>query len=252
MSRLCLLATLAVLAAACGNETGEPGSRQSVVVFAAASLGDAFTEMEQAFEEAKPGYDIRLNFGGSSSLRQQLLEGAPADVFASADQSNMDSVVEEGLIGGDSDVVFARNRMTIAVPAGNEAGLESLADFADTELLLGLCAETVPCGRFAREVLANAGVVASLDTNEPDVRALLTKIEAGELDGAIVYHTDTSGSADLVESVAIPDAQNVDALYPIAPLASASNPDGAAEFIAYVTGDQQGQAILAEQGFLSP
>ena len=252
MFRLWLVAILAVLAAACGGETDEPGSGRTVVVFAAASLGDAFTEMAQAFEDANPGYDIQLNVGGSSSLRQQLLEGAPADVFASADETNMTMVVDDGLITANSQSIFARNRMVIAVPAGNEAGIESLADFAESELLLGLCADTVPCGRFARQILTGAGVIPSLDTNEPDVRALLTKIEAGELDGGIVYHTDAAGSTDLVESIEIPDPQNVEAPYPIAALASSPNPDGAAEFIAFVTGEQQGQAILADHEFLAP
>ncbi|MFN3217849.1 MAG: molybdate ABC transporter substrate-binding protein [Acidimicrobiales bacterium] len=231
-----------------GGTDGEIGG--TVLVFAAASLTDAFDDIETAFEAEYPGVDVQLNLAGSSSLREQILEGAPADVFASANQSNMDQLIEAGEVGGDAPV-FAANLLQIAVPAGNPAGVTGLEDFAREELLIGLCAEGVPCGDFAREALANAAVEASIDTNEPDVRALLTKIGADELDAGIVYVTDVTAADDLVEGVDIAEDVNVVAGYPIAPLDGAPNPDAAAAFVDFVL-SEEGQAILVSYGFAAP
>jgi molybdate transport system substrate-binding protein len=219
-------------------------------VSAAASLTDAFAEVEAAFETANPGVDVVMNLGSSSSLRQQILEGAPADVFASANPSNMDQVVAAGQAAGEP-TTFALNLLQIAVPAGNPAGITGLHDFANEEFLIGLCAEDVPCGDFGRQALANAGVVPAIDTNEPDVRALLTKLEAGELDAGITYVTDVLSSGGAVEGIAIPGEVNVVAAYPIVALTSAPNPAGAAAFVAFVLSDP-GQTILASYGFTSP
>lgn len=231
-----------------GGVDGELGG--TVLVFAAASLSDAFAEVEGAFEAEYPGVDVRLNPAGSSSLREQILQGAPADVFASADQSIMDEVTEAGEVHAEVQV-FARNRLQIAVPAGNPAGVAGLDDFARPDLLIGLCAEGVPCGDFARDALARAGVEASIDTDEPDVRALSTKIGAGELDAGIVYVTDVIAAGDPIEGIDIPDDQNVVASYPIAALAGAPNPDAAAAFVDFVL-SEQAQAILVSSGFTRP
>ncbi len=220
-----------------------------LLVSAAASLTDAFGDLEAAFEEAHPDVDIMLNLGASSALREQILEGAPADVFASANASNMDQVVEAD--EASESKVFATNRLQIAVPPGNPGGLAGLDDFADEALLIGLCEEEVPCGDFGRQALENAGVTPSIDTNEPDVRALLTKIEADELDAGIVYVTDVASTDGGVEGIDIPDELNVLAEYPIAALSSAPNPDAAAAFVAFVL-SEEGQAILAEYGFGAP
>lgn len=217
---------------------------------AAASLTDAFAEIEVAFEVAHPGVDVVLNFGGSSSLREQILEGAPVDVFASADPSNMSRVVDAGEVSSEPRTL-ARNLLQIAVPAGNPGGVTGLGDFARAELLIGLCAEGVPCGDFARAVLANAGVTPAIDTNEPDVRALLTKIAEGELDAGIVYRSDIASQAGAVEGIDLPEAINLVVEYLIAVLAEAPNPDSAAAFVSYVL-SEQGQAILAKYGFASP
>jgi len=221
-----------------------------VLVSAAASLSDAFGDLESAFETANPGFDVVVNLGSSSSLREQILEGAPVDVFASANTSNMDQVWAGGETAGEP-ATFALNLLQIAVPAGNPAGITGLRDFANEELLIGLCAEEVPCGDFGRQALANAGVTAAIDTNEPDVRALLTKIEAGELDAGITYVTDVLSAGGAVAGVVIPDDVNVVAAYPIVTLTSAPNPDGAAAFVAFVL-SEPGQAILASYGFTSP
>lgn len=241
-----------LLPACIGNPTAtdlESRLDGEVLVSAAASLTDAFAEVEAAFEAANPGVDVVLNLGASSALREQILEGAPADVFASANTSNMDQVVEAG--EADGPQIFVTNLLQITVPAGNEAGVTSLGDFANEALLIGLCAEEVPCGDFGRQALENAGVTPAIDTNEPDVRALLTKVEAGELDAGIVYVTDVLSTVSTVEGIDIPEEDNVVANYPIAALANAPNPDAAAAFVAFVL-SAEGQAILAEFGFSSP
>ncbi len=242
------LATAALLLAACGG-TGNSASSE-VLVSAASSLTEAFTEMETAFESANPEIDVVLNIGGSSALREQILAGAPADVFASANTSNMGLVVDAGDVEGEP-AIFARNRLEIAVPVGNPGNVTGLADLARGELLIGLCAESVPCGDYGRQVLQNAGVIPAVDTEEPNVRALLTKIEVGELDAGIVYETDVASTDGEVTGVGIPDGDNVHADYPIAVLAEAPNMDGAAVFFAFVL-SEEGRAILANHGFVLP
>ena len=239
------LATVGTVAA-CGGDAAE----ESLVVSAAASLDGAFTEIAAVFEDQHPGNDVLLNFAGSSTLREQILEGSPVDVFASANISNMDAVVEAGEVSGQSEV-FALNRLQIAVPAGNPAGVESLADFSDEALLIGLCAAGVPCGDFARETLALAGVHPAIDSDEPDVRALLTKIAEGEIDAGITYITDIAASGDDVDGIEIPDDVNVLAEYPIATVASTASPEAAAAFVELVL-SETGQAILRGHGFASP
>lgn len=234
------------LATACASEDDST----SVIVSAAASLTDAFAAIESAFEEANPGVDVVLNLGGSSTLREQILEGAPADVFASANLSNMDQVVEAGAVAGEPRI-FVRNLLQIAVPPGNPGGVTGLIDFGRDELLIGLCAEGVPCGEFAREALDAAGVVPATDTNEPDVRALLTKIEAGELDAGITYVSDVVSAGGSVEGIDIPEAENVVAVYPIAVLAEAASPGESEDFVDFVL-SAVGQAILVEHGFAAP
>jgi molybdate transport system substrate-binding protein len=243
--RIALRILVIVALAGCDGQGDE-----ELLVSAAASLSGAFAEIELAFEEAHPEMDLILNLGGSSALREQILGGAPVHIFASANMSNMDEVVAAGQVVGDPRV-FAVNRLEIAVPAGNPAGVNGLDDFSDDGLLLGLCAEAVPCGGYAREVLANAGVTPAIDTNEPDVRALLTKIEAGELDAGITYVTDVASAGETIEGVEIPDSVNVAAEYSIAVLAGAANEQIASAFIELVLSDE-GQAILSEYGFSSP
>lgn len=249
---LAFIAWLALpLTVACAGTTpaGEP-AQGPLLVSAAASLTDAFGDIEPAFETANPGVELVLNLGSSSALREQILEGAPADVYASANQSNMEAVADAGELAGAARI-FARNRLQIAVPSGNPAGVAGLADFADPELLVGLCAEGVPCGDFARQALARAGVTPALDTNEPDVRSLLTKIEAGELDAGITYVTDVASAAGLVEGIEIPEQYNLSAEYPVAVLAHSPHPRAAAAFVVFVL-SPEGQAILARHGFAAP
>ena len=224
--------------------------RQEVLVSAAASLTDAFAAIETAFEELHPDIDIVLNLGGSSALREQLLAGAPADVFASANQANMDSIAAAGLVIGNA-TDFAINGLEIAVPSGNPANVAGLSDFDNDTLLLGLCAAAVPCGDLARTALANAGIEPAVDTNEPSVRALLTKIEAGELDAGIVYASDVATSRGRVDGIPIASEHNLTAHYPIAVLRAGRNGIDAQTFVDFVT-SQEGRQILSNNGFRLP
>jgi molybdate transport system substrate-binding protein len=229
-----LAALLSITACGDDDDSSRDGSG-AITVFAASSLTDAFTEMAAAFEASNDGAGVTLNFGGSSSLREQILAGAPADVFASADS-------------GDDGTSFASNVLVLAVPDGNPGDVQSLADLSRADLLVGLCAAEVPCGAIARRVLEGAGVEPSLDTEEPDVRSLLTKLVEGELDAGLVYRTDARSAGDAVESVALPSGLPATTTYPIAALID----DATAEaFVAFVLSDA-GQEILASHGFGPP
>ena len=163
-----LMMVLAVIA--CGGSVDDTSVRRELVVSAAASLTEAFREIETEYESANPDVDVILNLGGSSLLREQILSGAPVGVFASASLRIMDQISDAGHLDGQSRV-FARNRMAIAVPAGNPAGVLGLDDLGDEGLLVGLCAPTVPCGDLAGRVLAAAGIRPAVDTEEPNVRS---------------------------------------------------------------------------------
>ncbi|MEX0864163.1 MAG: molybdate ABC transporter substrate-binding protein [Acidimicrobiia bacterium] len=221
-----------------------------LLVSAASSLTGAFAEIEAAFEKMNPQVDVILNLGGSSALREAILEGAPVDVFAPADTSNMERVADAGGLAGEP-TVFARNLLQIAVPSGNPANVSTLADFARDELLIGLCAADVPCGSLARQAFWAAGVTPAIDTNEPSVRGLLTKIEAGELDAGITYVTDVLSAERAVDGVDIPVDENIVASYPIGIMADAPNPETAEAFVAFVLSGVGG-AILIRHGFSSP
>jgi molybdate transport system substrate-binding protein len=241
---------LAGTMAVSGCSGASESDSRDVVVSAAASLSDVFRDMEASFERVHPEFDVLLNIGGSAALREQILEGAPADVFASANVETMDEVLAGGEVEGTADI-FAENHMVIAVPAGNPGAVVGLEDFARTDLFVGLCAKSVPCGAFARQILASADVDPSVDSNEPNVRSLLLKIGLGEIDAGIVYVTDAISAAGLVDSITVPVNHDVTAEYPIALLASAPNPAGGEAFIRFVT-SAEGAAILEDHGFELP
>ena len=251
---------LGLAATACGGDTDDPGGGTgdagataldgTITVYAAASLTDAITDAATAFEDGHPGVTVEINAAGSHSLREQILAGAPADVFAPADTSHMDQVAEAGAVAGPVRVL-ARNTLEIAVPAGNPGGVEGLDDFADDDLLIGLCAAAVPCGELAREALGDAGVTPAPDTDEPDVRSLLTKLESDELDAGIVYRTDVVAAGGAVEGIAIAEDVNVTADYPVATLTGSDEPAIAEAFVDFLLAED-GRAILAAHGFLGP
>ena len=210
-----------------------------LLVSAAASLSDAFAAIETAYEAEHPDVDVVLNLGGSSALREQLLAGAPADVFAAANEATMSDIAMAGLLREPAEV-FTANRLIIAVPRGNPAGVAGLDDFARPELLIGLCAIGVPCGDLARAALSRAGVTPTVDTDEPNVRSLLTKIELGDLDAGIVYVTDVVARSASVDGVQLADEHNQTARYPIAVLAESARGDTAADFVSFVLSAEGG------------
>jgi molybdate transport system substrate-binding protein len=237
-------------------EGGEPGTTSStdtltgtVTVFAAASLTETFDALATEFEQHHPSVDVVVNYGGSSGLATQITEGAPADVFAAANESTMKTVTDAG--DASDPAIFTTNTLELVVPAGNPAGVTGLADLANPDLAVALCDPAVPCGSAAQQLLDSAGVTASPDTLEEDVKAVLTKVELGEADAGLVYVTDVKAAGDKVEGIEVPEAQDVINRYPIAVLAGAHNPDAARAWIDFILSDD-GQSALAEAGFVAP
>ncbi|RFU18964.1 molybdate ABC transporter substrate-binding protein [Geodermatophilus marinus] len=260
---LALAAALLLSLAACGGGSGgedaaagpstDPAGEEltgTLTVFAAASLTDVFTELGERLEQENPGLSVQFSFAGSSALATQITQGAPADVFASANPPQMAVVADAGLAAGDPEVVTT-NVLEIAVPAGNPAGVSGLADFAREDLALALCAAEVPCGAASQQVFEAAGVDAAPDTLEEDVRAALTKVELGEVDAALVYASDVAAAGDAVEGIAFPEAEDAVNDYPIAVLAGAPNPAAAEAFVELVASGA-GQQALADAGFRAP
>lgn len=231
------------------------GPAQTLNVFAASSLGDAFNEIGTAFETQNPDVDITFNFAGSSTLATQITQGAPADVFASADIVQMQTVVGAGLVSGEA-VIFTRNRLVIITP--QDSDITTLEDLTQPGVLLVLAEANVPAGRYSREILEKLNttygedfsekVLANLVSEEPNVRQVATKVELGEADAAIVYVTD----AVLLENVRlieIPDDANVIATYPLATLMTSEQNQLAQMFVDFVL-SREGQSVLNKYGFL--
>lgn len=224
--------------------TAESAVSGELTVYAAASLSGAFDEIGDAFTEANPDVQFSGVYDGSSTLVTQLLEGAPADVFASADEANMRKLEDAAV----DPALFASNTLVIAVPAGNPGGVETLDDLADVTTVL--CAPEVPCGAASAALLSNAGVTVDAASLEQNVTAVLTKVAAGEADAGLVYATDVIGRDDV--EVIVPDgADEVVNHYPIAALSEAPNSAAAEAFVAFVLSDE-GQSILADFGFGAP
>jgi molybdate transport system substrate-binding protein len=249
----------ACLALSLGSRAQES---RTLVVFAAASLADAFEDIAADFEAANPGVDVLFSFGGSSELAAQIAEGAPADVFASANPRQMGAAQEAGRIDADAPRIFARNKLTLIVPADNPAGIESLAGLAQPGLTLVVASEGVPVRDYTEAMLAllaedasfGAAYVeafrANIASEEPNVRQVAAKVALGEADAGIVYASDVT--PDLRESVLafdIPDAVNTIAEYPIAALNDSPQPELAQAFVDAVLSDT-GQTALETWGFL--
>ncbi|MFI7589332.1 molybdate ABC transporter substrate-binding protein [Spongisporangium articulatum] len=248
------VAVAALTLTACGGSSsgGSPADNPSgplsgtITVFAAASLTESFTALGRQFESGHPGTTVRFNFGPSSGLATQIVNGAPADVFASASPKNMTQVSDAQAAG--RSVVFATNTMEIAVPQGNPAKIDSVDDLARKGVKVVLCAATVPCGATARQVLANAKITVKAVSDEVDVKSTLQKVGLGEADAGVVYVTDVRSAGDEIEGVLIPDAVNASTDYPIATLTGSRNSALAQAFVDYVT-SPAGRAELSEAGF---
>lgn len=221
----------------------------TVTVLAAASLTDVFDDLAAQFMAANPDVEIVLSYGGSSALAEQIVSGSPADVFASANESTMKTVTDAGLIV--EPVIFTTNVLELAVPAGNPGGVTGLADLANPGLTIALCDPAVPCGSAAEKLLAQEGVVASVDTLEEDVRAALTKVALGEVDAALVYRTDVIAAGDDVEGIELPEAASILNKYPISLLVDAPNAEAAQAFVDFVL-SEVGRKALTDAGFGAP
>lgn len=255
-----LLPLLVGIFAGCGGGAGTQ-PQVGITVFAAASLTDAFKEAQTKFQAAHPNVTITYNFAGSDTLATQINQGAPADVFASANTAQMNGVVKGGLIDAASVRTFAHNRLVVIYPKVNPANIQTLQDLARPHLKLDLAAKTVPAGQYALDFLTRASadpafgadykdkVLKNVVSYETDVRSVLTKVSLGEADAGIVYTTDAATKAENVKAIAIPDGLNTIAVYPIAPVKSSRHAPVAQQFVDYVL-SPDGQAILARYGFL--
>ncbi|HEX9333888.1 MAG TPA: molybdate ABC transporter substrate-binding protein [Anaerolineales bacterium] len=239
------------------TSTSEP---KTLNVFAAASLMDAFNEIGKNFEAANPGVTVTFNFAGSQALRTQIEQGAPADVFASANTTEMDALIKGSFVASDAPQAFLKNKLVVILPANNPAGLTKLEDLAKSGIKLVLAAEEVPVGKYARQALDTMNgqfesdfkdkVLANVVSNEDNVKQVVAKVQLGEADAGIVYTSDAIASPDL-KTIEIPAALNVIAKYPIAPLAKSANADLAKAFLEYVL-SSDGQAVLQKWGFTPP
>jgi molybdate transport system substrate-binding protein len=250
MLSVATLVAVALLGHACGNDDA-PTTSGSVNVFAAASLTEAFTEMGEAFERANPGVEVTFNFAASSALAQQINEGAPADVFASADEASMAQVTDAG--DATDPKVIARNRLSIIVENGNPKAIGALADLAEPGVVLVLCAPEVPCGKYAAAALEQAGVTVTPASLEENVKAVVSKVTLGEADAGIVYVTDAKAAAGDAEGVDIDIADDpaLEAVYPMTVTTGTQNAEAARAWLDYVLSDA-GRQSLADHGFLAP
>jgi molybdate transport system substrate-binding protein len=247
-----------LLVASCGSDddasegattSGETTLSGTLTVVAASSLTDAFEMIATAFEADNDGVDVELSFDGSATLATAIIEGAPADLFASADEANLVRVADEDLTSGEP-VTFATNVLQIVVPAGNPLGIDSLDDLANPDVTLSLCGPEAPCGKYAAQAFGAAGLQVPPAGDQENVKGVLTQVQLGEADAGIVYLTDVL-AADDVEGIDLAAEEQVEATYPASVLAEASNPEAAAAFLAFLTGDEA-RSILEELGFGLP
>jgi molybdate transport system substrate-binding protein len=245
-----------LLAGTVGCASKAPQSSQSpqasgtIVVYAAASLKPSFSKIAQQFKTDNPGSDVNFDFGGSSDLATQLTQGASADVFASADTAQMDTVVKAGLVDGTPSN-FASNTLVIVTAPGNPKQIGSFADLNKPGLNVVICQKPVPCGSATQRVEDSTGVQLHPVSEELSVTDVLNKVTTGQADAALVYVTDALSAKDKVTTVKFAESAGAVNVYPIAVLKKAPQPALAQKFVALVTGDA-GQNVLAQAGFAKP
>ena len=253
--RSAALAAAAILALAGCTAAAPPASSSSptaaplsgtVTVLAAASLTETFDALGARFEKEHPGVTVSTTYGGSGALAQQIVQGAPVDVFASAADAPMTTVTRAGL--ATRPAVFATNVLELVVPKGNPGHVTSLADLSRPGLKVVLCDVTVPCGSAAQTLLQKEGVAAKPVSLEQDVKQVLSKVELDEADAGLVYVTDARSAGGEVATVDVPEATTVVNDYPITVLRAAPNPAAARAFVAYVLGPV-GTKELRDAGF---
>jgi len=258
MKRRVMVRTVAALMVAfavssCSNDTSTAPAKQApgdvsgeVTVFAASSLTESFGEIAAAFEKEHPRAKVTVNFGASSALVKQVQDGAPVDLVATADTADLQKLIDAKLVGDST--IFAKNQLEIIVPPDNPAGIATLADLAEPDVKVALCAEQVPCGKFAKQTLATAGLNVTPVTLEENVKGVVTKVTLGEVDAGIVYLTDVLAAGTKAVGIAIPTDQNAVASYPVAVATAAPNKTAANAFAAFVS-SPAAQKILGERGF---
>jgi len=246
-------AATAVLLAACGQEgsagtqsSGDDVSGGAVTVLAAASLTDVLKLVGDDFEAANEGVDVRISFAASSTIVQQVNGGAPADVIALADQSSLEPLDQELMVG--EPVVFITNSLQLSVPPDNPGEVGALADLASPDLSVVVCAEQVPCGNATALLFEQQGLTPNVVSFEPDVRATLSKVELGEADVGVVYRTDVTAAGARVQGIEIPEDQNVINSYPVV---AVSDADLGHRFIDFLL-SEGGQERLTDAGFVAP
>ncbi|WWR54929.1 molybdate ABC transporter substrate-binding protein [Streptomyces sp. SCSIO 30461] len=245
---------------ACGGESdqnaGAPGTasisastapKGDLTVLAASSLTDVFKKAGAAYERGHPGTRITFSFAGSQELVSQVQQGAPADVLVTADSKSMDKVRADT----GTPAVIAKNRLVIATAEGNPKGIGGLKDLADSNLKVVLAAPEVPAGKYSNQILDAQKITVKPVSLEPNVRAVLSKVELGEADAGLVYKSDTESAPDKVDAVAIPDAQNAIARYPAATLKESKHAEAAAAFVAWLS-TPEARKILQDAGFQQP
>lgn len=249
----------AALVAGCGSGapsggapagSAAPAAQQTLTVSAASSLTDVFNGLGATFEQQNPGAHVRFNYGGSSDLAQQIVNGAPADVFAAADTATMNTVAKAGLVDG-APKVFVTNTLQIAVPPGDPKGVHTFADLARPGLKVVVGAPQVPCGAATIQVEKATGIDLKPVSEEPDVRSALSKVTSGDADAAVVYVTDVRSTNGKVDGVSFPEAGQAINSYPIAALRNAPERALAGKFVALVEGPTGRQALTAA-GFGAP
>ncbi|WP_330319739.1 molybdate ABC transporter substrate-binding protein [Streptomyces clavifer] len=249
-----LTAAVLVLLAACGSEEKDSGGasasggpRIDLTVLAASSLTDVFRTAGAAYEKEHPGTRVTFSFAGSQELAAQVRQGAPADALVTADTRTMDGLTSDT----GTPTVIAKNRLVIATGRGNPEKVASLKDLADPGLKVVLAAPEVPVGRYSREILDAQKIDVKPVSQEPNVRAVLSKVELGEADAGLVYRTDAATATDKVDAIDIPDAQNAVASYPAATLRTSENSEAAAAFVTWLS-SPDAQKFLTDAGFQKP
>lgn len=258
MAAIVALTTLVLAGCGSSNDTASSASTPAsssatggkLMVFAAASLKKSFTDIGEQFKTDNPGTDVEFTFAGSSDLVTQLMQGAPGDVFASADTNNMDKAAKADLLAG-TPVNFASNTLTIVVAPGNPKKVSSFKDLTQPGLAVVTCAPQVPCGSATQKVEKATGVQLNPVSEESQVTDVLTKVTTGQADAGLVYVTDAEGAGDKVTAVAFPESSDAVNIYPIAALKQSKNSPMATKFIDAVT-DEFGEKVLAAAGFARP